>query len=155
MGKLGGYLGAIFGICGWLIGLTAVCLFTGHTAALRPIFLPGLAVSLSMGFTLVIALECVLRLYGRGHYMFSTTLWGLLLFDVGLLMLLLNHWIAPMIDASPGLAEDLRRIRSTYRTGDTLPLAGLCAGAALLACVALKVVGDALRRPDDPPKERP
>ena len=144
--RIGGYLGGMVGLLGWLIGWTAVCLTSGNGDVLRQFFVGGLAVSLAMGFTLVIATEAVLRLYGRGHYMFSTALWGLLLSDAGVLLLLHEHWITPIVERSPRMQETLQHLGGWHRTGDTLPLVSLCAGAALLAAVALRVLGDTLRR---------
>ncbi len=155
-GSIGGYLGAILGLSGWLIGFTGFCAFTGNLDVLAKFFLPGLAVSLSMGFVLVVAVEGILRVYGHGHYMFSTTLWGLLLSDAGVLLLLMNHWIAPILDQDPRMIEAMRQYGGgVYRTGETLPLVSLCAGAALLGAVAWKVLRDAAHRPAGETRVRP
>ena len=46
--------------------------------------------------------------------------------------MLFRSWLAPIIEAEPGLAEALTRIGSFYKTSDALPAAMLAVGTALL-----------------------
>ncbi len=130
-GNLGGYIGTTIGFLGWVIGLTVVCLATGHGGVLPKVLPVGVLVSLALGVTAILVMELVLRAHGRGR-LFMLTLGGVLLSDVAILWLLINHWLAPIIEGEPGLAEALTRIGSFYKTSDALPAAMLAAGTALL-----------------------
>ena len=130
-GNLGGYIGTTIGFLGWVIGLTVVCLATGHGGVLPKVLPLGVLVSLALGVSAILVMELVLRAHGRGR-LFMLTLWGVLLSDVAILWLLINHWLAPLIEGEPGLAEALTRIGSFYKTGDALPAAMLAAGTAIL-----------------------
>ncbi len=130
-GNLGGYIGTTIGFLGWVIGVTVVCLATGHGGVLPKVLPVGMLVSLALGVTAILVMELVLRAHGRGR-LFMLTLLGVLLSDVAILWLLINHWLAPIIEGEPGLAEALTRIGSFYKTSDALPAAMLAAGTALL-----------------------
>ena len=130
-GNLGGYIGTTIGFLGWVIGFTVVCLATGHGGVLPKVLPVGVLVSLALGVTAILVMELVLRAHGRGR-LFMLTLWGVLLSDAAILWLLINHWLAPIIEGEPGLAEALTRIGSFYKTSDALPAAMLAAGTALL-----------------------
>ena len=131
---LGRCVGTAIGFLGWLIGLAVVCVATGETAVLGQVALPGLAVSLGAAGLVIVTLESARGILGRGGA-FRLLLWGELLFFVGLLILLLNHWIAPLIDGAPGLRRAMERLGSVYRTGDGAPAALMAAGTILLGFV--------------------
>ena len=130
-GNLGGYIGTVIGFLGWVIGFAVVCLATGHANVLPRVLPVGVLVSLALGGTVILVMELVLRAHGRGR-LFMLTLWGVLLSDAAILWLLINHWLAPIIEGEPGLAEALTRIGSFYKTSDALPAAMLAVGTALL-----------------------
>ena len=154
--RIGGHLGALIGCMGWMIGFTVVCLVSGNLAVWGRFAFAGFAVSLAMGAALVVATELALRAFGRGT-MFMLTLWGELAFFVGLLVLLLNHWIAPILEASPEMTGTLRRMHSVYRTNDLMPTAWIALGAVLLGVVAIRLVRTPLPEAPvpEPPGERP
>ena len=111
----------------------------------------GVLLSLALGITAILVMELVLRAHGRGR-LFMLTLWGVLLSDVAILWLLINHWLAPIIEAEPGLAEILMRIGRLYKTGDTLPVSMRAAGTALLLIAVVRVLRTA---PADQPVNNP
>ena len=143
--RLGGYIGATIGVLGWLIGLSIACLATGHTGLLLRVFPAGLVLSLGMAAVLIIVLEDAIRRFGAAHPLFQVSLWGLLLTDMGILILLVNHWIAPIIDSTPALAEALQRQGSVYRTPDFVPTLLMGFGAALLLVIMAAVLRDSVR----------
>jgi hypothetical protein len=137
-GRLGGYLGATVGCLGWMIGLTAVCLASGNVEVWSRFAFMGFAVSLSMAGILIVTLELALRTFGRGG-MFQLILWGELTLFMGVLVLLLNHWIAPVLESSTRMMETLRQLGGYHRTGDLLPTASLAASAILLGIAAYRL----------------
>ena len=150
--RIGGYLGSTVGILGWIIGFTIFCLATGHTGALREALVPGLLGSLAIAAVFILVLEATIRLYGAAHPMFHLNLWGLLLSGMGGLTFVVNHWLAPIIDRHPELAEQLQRAGSVYRVSDTLPIALLAAGVVLLAISVTKMVADGAKNISKPPQ---
>jgi hypothetical protein len=134
---LGTYLGTVIGCLGWWIGLAAVCIASGETGVLGRVAWPGIAVSLGIAATFLVTSELALAVLGRGTA-FRLVLWGELAFFVGVLILLVNHWIAPLIDASPDLRAAMGRLGGCYRTGDAVPAALMTVGAALLAFVLVR-----------------
>ncbi len=135
---VGAYVGTAVGFLGWLIGLAAVCLGTGELAVLRQVALPGVAVSLGSAALVVVTLEVAAGALGRGA-IFRLLLWGEILFFVGLLFLVVNHLVAPLVDATPGLRRAIERIGKIYRTGDGLPAGLMVAGTALLGLALLRL----------------
>lgn len=126
MDRLG--FGAAFGIAvgflGWLIGLAAVCAASGEIAVLKQVALPGIAVSLGAAGIVIVTADLA-----RGV---RPLLWGEILFFVGLLILLVNHWIAPIVDRAPDLKAAIGRLGGVYRTGDGLPTALMALGTVLV-----------------------
>jgi len=131
----GASIGTVIGFLGWLIGFAAVCLSTGEYGSLREVALPGLAVSLGAAGIVIVTSHLAL---GRGE-VFRLLVLGEILFFVGLLILLVNDWIAPLVDTSPGLRDAIGRLGGVYRTGDTLPAALMAAGAALVGLVLARI----------------
>ena len=141
-GAIGGYIGIIIGSLGWLIGLAAVCLATGNGAVLARLAAPAAAVSLGAAFLVVICCDYAIKTRGPGG-LFQLALYGGLSWAMGLLLLLINHWIAPVIEASPRMALTLHRMNAVYRTDDLWPALLLSAGAILLGIFALISVRNA------------
>ena len=128
-------LGMTIGIHGWLVGTVIFCLAGGHYAVVGEILAIGLPVSVAMSALAILLMESVQHRVGRGRTL-AFSLWGLILFVVGVLILLLNHWLAPLIDQTPGLAEQLTRLGAVYMTHDVVPALCLIASAVLLSlCV--------------------
>lgn len=143
------YLGTTIGILGWLIGFSIVCLAAGSTETLLKVLPPGLTISLIAAGIIIVVMESVIHRFGYGHYMLQLTLWALLLSFMGLLMFVLNHWLAPLIEADSGLTAMLARTGSVYRVGDTVPTLLMTAGVCLLAVVVVLL----LKEPPGGPNE--
>jgi len=142
MAKLGAYGGMTIGILGWMIGFTVFCLGHGYTELAARVLPLGLLLSLALAALAIIVLECMLRIYGPQHYMLMVALWGLLLMLMGVLILLANHWLAPLIEATPGAAVELGKMGSVYRTGDNVPLWLLAGGLLGISFVAARLLTD-------------
>lgn len=136
--RIGGYLGAIIGCLGWMIGFTVVCLVSGNADVWSRFAFTGFAVSLAMAGVFIVTAELTLRTFGRGG-MFQLILWGELTFFMGVLVLLLNHWIAPVLESSPKMMETVKNLGAVYRTGDFLPAALLAASVVLLAVAVARL----------------
>ena len=116
-----------------ITALVLVCVFGGQTALLAKVVPIGVLISLGLALTAIVVMECVLRAFGRAGGFFQLTMWGILCVDVGILWLLINHWLAPMIAAEPRLVETMQNLGGVYKTTDAFPLALLAAGVVLLA----------------------
>jgi hypothetical protein len=138
-GRLGGYVGGTIGCLGWMIGFTVVCLASDNMEVWSRFAFTGFIVSLAMAGILILTLELALRTFGRGG-MFQLTLWGELTFFMGVLALLLNHWVAPILESSPRMMEALNRLGGYHRTSDLLPTALLAASAVLMAVVVVRLL---------------
>lgn len=138
--RIGGHLGALIGCMGWMIGFTVVCLVSGNLEVWSRFAFPGFAISIAMGGVFIVSTELALRAFGRGSAMFMLTLWGELAFFVGLLVLLLNHWVAPVLEASPRMLDTLGRMHAVHRTSDLMPTAWIAVGCVLLGIVAFRLV---------------
>jgi len=147
--RIGGHLGALIGCMGWMIGFTIVCLVSGNLAVWTRFAFAGFAISIAMGAVFIVTTELALRAFGRGT-MFMLTLWGELAFFMGLLVLLLNHWIAPILEASPGMVDTLDRMHTVYRTNDLMPTVWIAVGCVLLGIVAFRLVRAPLDTPGPP-----
>lgn len=58
---------------------------------------------------------------------------------MGLLFLLVDHMVAPLVDAAPGLRRAIGSRGSIYRTGDGLPAALMAAGTVLLGLALVRL----------------
>lgn len=153
-GKLAGYIGTTIGFLGWVIGLAVVCVLSGQTSLLARVVPIGVLISLGLALTVIVMMECVLRVFGRGGGFFQLTLWGVLCLDVGILWLLINHWLAPMIAAEPRLVETMQHLGGVYKTTDAFPLALLAAGVVLLAIAAGRMLRNPQSGAESPPAGR-
>jgi hypothetical protein len=125
------YLGLTVGIHGWLLGASILCVAGGYYAVLAEIVAIGLPISIAMSALGILVMECVVRLFGRGR-VFTLSLWGLILFALGVLILLINHWLAPLIETEPGLVDLLSRLGAVYKTSDVVPALCLLGSGVLL-----------------------
>ncbi|MCH8151144.1 MAG: hypothetical protein IH830_02080 [Planctomycetes bacterium] len=152
-GKLAGYIGMTIGFLGWIIGLAVVCVLSGQTSLLARVVPTGVLISLGLALTAIVMMECALRVF-RGGGFFQLTLWGVLGVDVGILWLLINHWLAPMIAAEPRLVETMQHLGGVYKTTDAFPLALLAVGVVLLAIATVRMLRSPRSGGESPPAGR-
>jgi hypothetical protein len=134
---------------GWLIGLIVVAAKADAPQIAWQVAPAGALLTLALAALLVITLQSVIERFGAASLWFQIALWGLLTTYMGLLVLLLNHWVAPLIDRTPKLQRLLTDpgsfYQSVYRTTDALPVALLAVGFALLGAVAWRMLVSAKR----------
>jgi hypothetical protein len=121
-----------------MIGFTVVCLSSGNGDVWSRFAFTGFAVSLAMAAVFIVTLELAFRAYGPGT-LIQLILWGELTLFAGVLILLLNHWIAPIVESSPRMMETLGSLGGTYKTGDVLPATLLAASVVLLGIVVVRL----------------
>ncbi len=138
--KLGVYLGTTAGTLGWLIGFSIICLTTGSMDILLQVLPPGLMMSLIMAGTFVFVAESVTYRFGYRHYMLQLSLWAILLSFMGMMMFILNHWLAPLIEKNPVLVSKLNSMGSVYRTSDLVPNILMAVGLILLLVVIISIL---------------
>ena len=73
----------------------------GHTTLLSEIWLPGLLVSLSLAMVLIVTIEPARRLFGPRSIEMFLALWGGLALAMGLMLLLISHWIPEVAARHP------------------------------------------------------
>jgi len=134
--RIGIYLGTIIGFLGWLIGFALFMIAEHRTPLLMQVLPTGFVVSLGLAVVCIIVLEGVHLKHGAGHWLFQVTLWGMLLFAMGLMILLVNHWVAPLIENDVELAQKLTQAGSVYRVSNNVPL-GLMGGGVVLLLIVL------------------
>ena len=140
--KIAVYLGVTLGLLGWVIGVVGVSLSTSTPGLMNAVLWPGLGISLGLAAVLVIVLEAIIARYGPGHPMFFGALWGLLLFYMGLLLLLISNWVAPIIDRYPEVVRVLEASGSVYRVSDAVSTTVMLIGAGILVVVAVVFARD-------------
>ncbi len=91
-GRMGRTIGCLVGCTGWSIGLLLWAIASGHFAALWGYAAGGFVLSLALGLILLCGLE-VIEAHARSARI--PFLVGSLMAVVGLLMHLINVWIAP------------------------------------------------------------
>lgn len=133
-------IGVLAGSTSWIVILGLVCLCTGRFAVLLPIVLPLLLASLGIGLLVVLLAELAAA-EPRWQSLRGPLVLGAACTSTGLLLLLIDAWVSPMLEGDPGLAG------FTRMTGGVARLPRWLAAAALaLGCTALLV---ALRRRRD------
>jgi len=138
---IGAYVGTAVGFAGWLIGFAIVCAGAGETGILKEVALPGLALSLGAAACVLVTAETAGGCLGQGRAA-RVLLLGQVLFFAGLLTLIVNHWVAPLVDGAPDLKRAIEQLGGVYRVWDGVPVALMAAGTVMLALVLRR-----LRRP--------
>ena len=129
------YSGVILGMTGWLMGFAGICLYAGTTELLAHVLWPGLAMSGILSCLFILVAEGVILRFGYNPLTLNLSMWALLLSFMGLLMFILSHWLAPLIDQTPALVRKLDAMGSVYRVPDIVPT--LIMGAGLLMLIVL------------------
>lgn len=130
------YLGMILGINGWLLGFALLCLSAGATALLAQVLVPGLVLNGILACLFILVAEGVILRFGYNPLTLNLSIWALLLTFMGLLMFLLSHWLAPLIDKHPTLVHQLNTMGSVYRVADGVSTLLMVLGLALLVVLS-------------------
>lgn len=155
-GRLGSYVGTLVGFLGWVIGLSVIGLAAGKPQLVFDHLLPGITISLGLGLSCLMVMECLLQLYGRRDMaLFQMALWGMLSTSVGLLLMLLNYWLLPRLTEDPDTLAQLRRTGSVTQIGDAVPTGLMLLGAGLLALSLRRLLRNADTRQDTTRESEP
>ncbi len=130
--KLGAYGGSAIGAFGWLIGLFIVCLIQGQMGFFWSVFPLSFLLTASLALLLLLHMELLIRVAGRGSGLFQLILWGDLTLFMGLLLLFFHLYITPMIEAHQGMARAMHRMGSSFDTGPFHPVLLLLVSTVLL-----------------------
>lgn len=124
--------GVGFGCFGWVMGLALTCFIVGEVGVLRTALVPALVMSAGLGALFVMVSELANRHFGAGHRLAALTMFGALVYMLGLLVYVINWWLAPQIDRAPALAKAIVSLPGAYRVSDGVPTIGMVIGMALL-----------------------
>jgi hypothetical protein len=137
--RIGGMIGATIGGCGWAIGLGVVGWSAGAWSAVRSTVVMGLLASAGLGLLLCLVAELTIRVFGSGSRWCFVTLAGGCAVVIGTLLLLLNHWVAPLIERTPAL-HDPPWIIGDARTATWVPPVVIAVGVGLLAASIVRLL---------------
>ena len=133
-------IGCLVGICGWFIGLVGLCTLTGSWEVLRRTFWVGLSISLSLGLAFIITVDLVRQHCGTNSRIAGATTWGMLSLVCAVLLLLMDHWLLPIIRSDPRLDSTLVMLSGSY--------GGLAPGLLLVSTILLGWSAYQLNRSD-------
>ena len=131
-GLRGATIGTLIGCSAWVVALAVVCLANGRTDALVPVVLPMLLASLGLGMLVMASLQLVRSLpvtvqaAARG-----TLFFGGLCVVLGVLLLLVEGFVTPLLSADPSLTHNVRAVGGLLTLPRAVPIALLIAGVAL------------------------
>ena len=137
-GKFIGHLGGFIGVMGWTIGLFIVGLFSNALDILvRPLAI-GVLINLSFFLVLVSLVELLEKDKRNDLRLFA--IYGVTGLFVGVMTLLFNYWIAPIIDQTPELCNTMNRLGGVYRVSDSFGVPWLLIGGICLGIVFKKIL---------------
>jgi hypothetical protein len=141
--RLLAHLGAGLGFLGWVVGLALVFALGGDGAAAAGILPAAALLSIGLWLCSILVVEGTRLAFGEASLETRLALFGFLLLAVGILGIVLHHWILPEVQASAGGRAALERSGSVTGLPFGWRIPPLLAGAALLALPAWRL----LRRP--------
>lgn len=94
--RLIGYAGAVLGSLGWIICFVIFYEFSGDPL---PFWhgIGGLGATLVLSVAFIVIVEWVMGLCGPNHWLYHMTVFGLILFDAGVIIFLLQAWLTPVV----------------------------------------------------------
>lgn len=134
--RLQTYLGVIIGMLGWMIGLAILCAATGQFSLLAGTLPVGLASSIGLAAMTLTLYELASHRFGRHSAMTKLCMWGAICLDLGILLLLANHWLAPILQANPTVAKAVTSLGGVTSVPDAVPIVLLLLATALLGFAA-------------------
>jgi hypothetical protein len=123
----GARLGVWLGFHGWLIGVAILAGMNGQFRLLGQACLIGIPLSSALS---IVTLHLVAGAEDRRAY--GRRLSGAIFFGVGVLLLVINHWLAPRIAGDDALRRTMEQFGATYATSDIVPAAFLLAAVLAL-----------------------
>ena len=141
--RVGGMrFGVLVGFTAWTVVLGAICVGIGRTQYLGPVVVPVWLSSLGLGLLVLCAIEPAVAGAPPPRARLPRVL-GAVCVGVGLLLLLADGLVVPMLEGDRALGDAVRASGGVLAVPRPLPTLALVAGCALLA--------HALRRPRPAP----
>jgi hypothetical protein len=123
----GARLGIWIGFHGWLIGVAILAGSNGEFRLLGEALLVGVPLSSALCLATLRIVDGA-----RDRRSFGRRLAGSVFLGVGILLLAINHWLAPLITDHETLRRTMEELGGQYATSDLVPAAFLAAAAVLL-----------------------
>ena len=131
-GRAGARFGVLVGFTSWAVVLGAICIGTGRTQYLWPVILPVLLASLGLGLLALCAIEPALPGAPPPRDRVRRVL-GAVGVGIGLLLLLADGLVVPMLEADRALGDVVRSSGGVLGVPRWSATLALVAGCALLA----------------------
>ncbi len=131
--------GMAFGCCAWSVLLTVFFFAFGAPESALQIGLPCVALSVGFVALILVALQGVSELLGFRSGPWKETLFGLLLYFMGVMLLLANTWIGPAMERAHMVTDGHDPIIGISYVPAFVPLVCLAVGTVLLVRVAMGV----------------
>ena len=128
--RTGARIGMFVGSTAWIVGLTILCLATGRTQYLLPVCLPLFLAAVGLSLLALLAVE------PRGDTpppADSTTVLGAVWVVLGVLLLLANAMVTPLLEREEALGNAVRDSGGVSSMPNWIAIAGLFFGCVLLA----------------------
>lgn len=125
-------IGVLAGFTSWILVLGLVCIATGRSQYLAPVVLPVLLASLALGLMALAAFEARLPAPGSPRTAFGALVAGVTLASVGVLLLLAEAFVVPVLAADRALGDFVRENGGVLSLPREFALVLLLAGCALL-----------------------
>jgi len=123
----GARIGVWLGFHGWLIGVAILAGVNGEFKLLGQACLIGVPLSSALS---IVTLHLVAGARDRQAY--GRRLAGAIFFGIGVLLIVINHWLAPQIAGDDALQRTIEQLGGTYATSDIVPAAFLFAAVLAL-----------------------
>ncbi len=137
-------IGVLIGCTAWILLLSAICAATGRAQYLLPVCLPLLLASLGLGLLVLAIVEPMARAApGPRPPGFQSLVLGATWISVGMLALLVETMVAPMLAADRTLAEVVRGSGGVLALPRWLASAFLAGGCGAVAVGLRKQAGPA------------
>jgi len=124
----GARLGLFVGYHGWLAGFVVLAASQGRMKLAGEALLLGVPLSTALALATLRIVEGSADRTSMGR-----RLGGALFLGVGVLLLAINHWLAPRIAGDEGLRRAMEKLGGTYATSDWVAAACLAVSVVLLA----------------------
>lgn len=131
--RAGAYFGVLFGCTSWVLVLGLMCLVHGRLDGLLPVVVPMLLASLGLGLLLLHSFEPLFVAAPQPRSATGLHFTGGLLVVVGVLLLLAEAFVLPLLESDRSLADLVRRSGGVLSVPREVPTGLLLAGCVLLA----------------------
>ena len=128
--------GMTLGITAWSVLLTAFFFASGALESALTIGIPCMVISAGFAALIVVTMRGVSATLGFRTRPWFETLWALLLYFMGLLLLLSNEWVLPALREAGIITRDYHPVMGVGYVPDWIPIILLVAGPVLLIRVA-------------------